>query len=402
MSGVRSLLAAFLRSRGAFERVGHLLGTELGEQERVLLSAIDEYYERDSGATSCDPDLISAAIGRTLANPKHQEQFKKLVQGLWETDTSAPNVVQDFIEVRRTAVGNRLATALAAGKGTADIAPLLSEYSEWAGKTDLGEQPEAQVAVAKSVTELVASRTREGGLLRVAPSSLNERLGGGLLRGHHLIVFARPEVGKTMVLINMACMFARQNLKVLYFSNEDPIDDLVMRAVNRLSDMDRASVIENPQEAEAAALSNGYANIGFRELTPGTPEEIERVAREYSADVIIIDQLRNLNTGDDNFVRALEKSASAVRTIGKRLNALVVSSTQAGDSASGKSVLEMGDVDSSNTGIPAQCDVLLGIGMSQDDEARGMRVFSLCKNKPGNNHEYFAVTVDPKLSKVSS
>jgi hypothetical protein len=42
------------------------------------------------------------------------------------------------------------------------------------------------------------------------------------------------------------------------------------------------------------------------------------------------------------------------------------------------------------------------VGMSPDDEARGMRVFSLCKNKPGGNHEYFAVTVSPKLSKVTS
>ena len=62
----------------------------------------------------------------------------------------------------------------------------------------------------------------------------------------------------------------------------------------------------------------------------------------------------------------------------------------------------MGDVDNSNTGIPAQADVMIGIGATSEDESQGRRVLSLPKNKRSGNHEYFAVNVDPQLSRVRS
>jgi KaiC/GvpD/RAD55 family RecA-like ATPase len=397
----KRILSALLKSRDAYERVGHLLGSDLGPQEVIILEAIKQYYERDPSATIVDPVLVAETIARTLPNPKHQTTFRNLVSGLWDSDVSAANVVADFIEVRRAAAGSKLATALAAGKPVVEVEPLLRDYSEWASKTEL-EELEVTVSVAKSIKDILAERRQAGGLIRVVPQALNDRLGGGLLRGHHLIVFARPETGKTLILINMASGFAKQGLKVLYCGNEDPLADLQTRMVCRMADMTRAEVEENQDEADARAFANGYGNVVFAELTPGTLQEIERLCEEHKPDVVIVDQLRNLNVGEDNFVRALEKAASGVRTIGKRQNCLLVSATQAGDSASGKSVLDMGDVDSSNTGIPAQCDVLLGAGMSGEDEARGIRVFSLCKNKPGNNHDYFPVSVEPAKSKVRS
>jgi hypothetical protein len=62
----------------------------------------------------------------------------------------------------------------------------------------------------------------------------------------------------------------------------------------------------------------------------------------------------------------------------------------------------MGDVDSSNTGIPAQADVMIGIGMSREDELNNRRVISLPKNKPGGNHDAFPVQVDLTKSRVFS
>lgn len=392
-------LASILKSRDAYVKIGDLL-TDLGPQEQLIMEGVKEYYDRDPAAQSVDAEVLCSALSRKLQNPKHQDTLSTIVRGLASSDASPQNVVADFIETRRGAAASRLATALAAGKGVEDVAPLLEEYEEWATKLELDDGQSTEVAVAKSVKELVAKRTSAGGLIPIAPSTLNERVGGGLLRGHHLIVFARPEVGKTMVLLNMACVMAREGLKVLYVSNEDPLDDIVMRSVCRLSDATRHEVMADPEGAEVTATERGYSRLVFAELAPGTPAEIEALVEEHRPDVVFIDQLRNLNVKEDNFVRALEKAASAVRNIGKRQGVLVVSATQAGDSASGKSVLDMGDVDNSNTGIPAQADVLLGVGMSPDDEARGMRVFSLCKNKPGGNHDYFTVNVEPAKSKV--
>jgi archaellum biogenesis ATPase FlaH len=391
-----------LQSRDAYERVGRLISEgDLSEQEKLILRHVNEYYSRDPEARRVDGGLLHAAICRELPNPKHHEQFGAAVQALFTLDVSPANVVQDFIEVRRQSVGARLATALASGKSAEDVRPLLDEYSEWAARATLDEG-DRELAVGRSVRELVEARTSKGGLVMVAPQALNARIGGGLLPGHHLILFARPEVGKTMVLINALAGFVKQGLRTLYIGNEDPLDDIIMRSVTRMADMTRAEVMDDPDKAEALAREAGYDHAIFASLSPGTLAEVEKLVVEHEPKVMIVDQLRNLNMKEDNFVRSLEKAAMGVRTIGKRHGVVVMSATQAGDSASGKSVLDMGDVDSSNTGIPAQADVLLGLGMSSEDEARGFRVFSLCKNKPGNNHEFFPVKVEPAKSYVRS
>lgn len=399
---VRNLLGSVLRSREAWERVGDLISDgDVSEQEKLILRHVAEYYERDPDAQRVDPDLLHNAICRELPNPKHHDQLGVVVRALSSLDVSPANVVQDFLEVRRTAVGNKLATAIAAGKSAEDIRPLLDEYAEWMARADVDEAGR-EIAFGMSVKDLVEARTRKGGLVMVAPQSLNTRIGGGLLPGHHLILFARPEVGKTMFLINAIAGFAKQGLRVLYVGNEDPLDDIILRAVTRMADMTRAEVMDDPEEADRRAREAGYDNIVFAGLSPGTLAEIEALIVEHEPQVLIVDQLRNLNVKEDNFVRALEKAAMGVRTLGKRHGVVVLSATQAGDSASGKSVLDMGDVDNSNTGIPAQADVLLGMGMSSEDEARGFRVLSLCKNKPGANHEFFPVKVEPGKSHIRS
>jgi hypothetical protein len=101
-------------------------------------------------------------------------------------------------------------------------------------------------------------------------------------------------------------------------------------------------------------------------------------------------------------VNQLEAAATAIRNIGKQANVLAVSVTQAGDSASDKLILDQGDVDFSNTGIPAQADLMVGIGVDAQHEAEGIRVFNLPKNKIGGVHEHFPVRIYTQLSRVVS
>ena len=116
--------------------------------------------------------------------------------------------------------------------------------------------------------------------------------------------------------------------------------------------------------------------------------------------MLVLDQLRNLNMKQDNYVLALEQAAKQARQWAKRYSCVVVSVTQAGDSAEGKSVLDMGDVDYSNTGIPAQADLMIGLGANKKNASRGEIVFNLPKNKISGKHEYFPVATDPTLSQL--
>jgi hypothetical protein len=360
---------------------------------------VREYYDRDPGATSVDTELLSGSISRSLSNPKHRETFETLVRSLGTADISPTNVLHDFKEVRRAAAGDRLASALAARADTEKVSALVDEYQKWDqfDVEDVRDTP----AKGRSITDLVVHQ-QEKGLIEIWPQSLNNRLDGGLLPGHHMLIFARPEMGKTMMLVNMMAGFLAQNLTVLYCGNEDPQDEIILRLVSRLTGMTRYEIFDDPDLADQLARESGYDNIVFADMAPGTPREIQRYVDEYDADVVLIDQLRNINVREDQFVQKLEKAATAARLIAKSSNVLVVSVTQAGDSATGKGPLDMGDVDSSNTGIPAQVDVMVGIGATPDDEATNRRILSLPKNKRSGRHEFWPVGVEPQLSKMRS
>jgi predicted ATP-dependent serine protease len=264
----------------------------------------------------------------------------------------------------------------------------------------LGEADAPEIRQGLPVEELIAESFTEDGLIEVWPPTLNARLDGGVKPGHHLIVFARPEMGKTMAVIEMMAGFVSQGLTVLYVGNEDPISDVNMRIVNRLSLMNKFEVLNNPVEADTKAREAGYDLLIMASLTPGTPREITALIEEHQPDVLVLDQLKNLNMLNDNKVLALEEAAQQARQWAKRYSCVVVSVTQAGDSASGKAILDMGDVDWSNTGIPGACDLIIGLGAAERNLQRGELVISLPKNKISGKHEYFAVLADPTLSQL--
>ena len=96
----------------------------------------------------------------------------------------------------------------------------------------------------------------------------------------------------------------------------------------------------------------------------------------------------------------LEKAATEARNLAKSRRVLVVSVTQAGDSATGKAVLGRGDVDSSNVGIPGQVDLMIGVGATSEQEKNNVRVLSFPKNKLSGRHEHFMINIDPLTSRV--
>lgn len=402
MSSERTLVAAALKSRKAFETLAPLIDTEtdFSEQTRIVWEHIGAYYDRDASAGRADAGLVASAVERALSNAKHRSMFRTIIEDLDRTEVSHENVVADFVAHKTHLAGSKLASALAAGKSPVDVGPLLEEYQKWAEATPEG--PERELFQGTSVGVLVRSSYGEGSRIRVAPDALNERVGGGLLRGHHMVIFARPEAGKTLMLVNMVAGFLRQGLRVLYVGNEDPLTDVALRVVSRVTGWTRYEIIDNPDEADQIARQQGYDNLILAGLSPGTPREIVALVKEFRPDVLVLDQVRNLNMKEENYTVKLEKACTFARQLGRKYKMLVVSATQAGDSADKKAVLEMGDVDFSNTGVQSTADVMVGIGLTPEDDAANRRVLSLPKNKPGANHSFFPVMIDPALSKMRS
>jgi KaiC/GvpD/RAD55 family RecA-like ATPase len=289
-----------------------------------------------------------------------------------------------------------MATAVSARRPAAEIEVLIGRYQ------DAIRPPETEAELELAWEGIVARRLTSAPRMKVF-RALNERLGGGLLPGHNVTVFGLVESGKSALALTLATGFAKRGHKVLYVGNEDPAPDLMVRAIQMTARKSREELMARPEEAERAALAEGVGNLYIRELAPGTLAEIERLVRKYSPAVLVVDQLRNIHaTKLDNYTQRLDAIAQGIRAIGKRYGLVTIGVTQAGDSARGRSVLDAGDVDSSNVGIPGAADVLIGIGSTEQLQRAGLRTLSLAKNKVSFRHENFTVRVCPNTGRMMS
>jgi hypothetical protein len=391
----RKIIAAAIADRNAYEAVidtGE--GDRLGEGLETVWSAVRDFYQRDPDAGKADPDVLRATLLGSSLNPKRGRQEAELLDSLLAEEVSVPNIRHLLRGQATDRAGMALAAALAGRKPQEEVYDLLEKYQEVTAEDD---EPEEDLGWTSAIDRGIDVGAR----MAVSPKTLNQYMRGGLLPGHNVTIFGRPESGKTALAITMACGFARRGFRVLYIGNEDPIQDLMLRAVCNLSNKTADEVAADPEGAEALALERGALNLIMRELAPGSIREIEAMCRKYKPDVLFIDQLRNIKSGkSDNYTQLLDQNAQAIRAIGKRNGCATVSVTQAGDSASGRPVLDMGDVDSSNTGIPAAADVMIGVGVTQALDAAGQRMLSLCKNKLGYVKPSFPVQLDVFRSKM--
>lgn len=393
------VLASCVQSRDAFQLVAdHVLRDDLSEQGWIIWQGVCNYYDSDTTAARVDTAILGDQVARGIAVDKHKEVFVRLCETLGEFDVSPANVVSDLIDTKKEVLEHKLGAAFAAKQDTRE---LLDEYERLCELKDFEDDDKPEIRQGLSVEDLVNTGFTEENLITIMPEPLNDRLEGGVKPGHHIVLFARPEMGKTMMVIEMIAGFLGQGLKVLYVGNEDPINDINMRVVNRLSGMTKLQVLNKPREADRKAREVGYENLVMYSAAPGTKREITALIESVQPHVLVIDQLRNIDMNDENYVLALEKAAKAARQWAKRYSCVVVSVTQAGDSADRKNVLDLGDVDFSNTGIPAQADVMVGLGANDQLKQRGEICISLPKNKVSGRHEYFTVLAQPQLSKVT-
>jgi hypothetical protein len=166
--------------------------------------------------------------------------------------------------------------------------------------------------------------------------------------------------------------------------------------------MAREERLKNPKLAYETLVKNGYKNITFIPIHPGSLSEITRHVSRIKPSWIIVDQIRNLNVGAETRVNQLEQAAQGIRNIAKKYDLVGISVTQAGDSADQKLVLTMGDIDFSNTGIPATADLMIGVGVNDEFERQGMVMLSLPKNKLTGKHEHDQFRINKDLSRIES
>lgn len=399
----KELLACALTSREDYTLILNYINTKsasYSKEFQVLIARVGEYYDRDKAATNVASDVLKALITETIRSEKMSDRLTGFVDEAVGTAASVANVRGVILAAKRQEAADKLSVLLASGEHE-KAKDVLAEYTELLGKESLDDD-EDDILHCVDVAQLMEEEYDPTNVITIYPTTLNDRLDAGARRGHHIIIYGRPNKGKSAFCINLGSGVAYQGKRVLHLINEDRGKDIYLRYVSNLAGRTKQQVRDNPEESQAIAMERGLENVMVKDIKPGTPDQIKAMIKKYEPDVVIVDQLRNLQVKADSRVNQLESAATAMRNIGKECNVLMVSVTQAGDSARDKLILDDGDIDFSNTGIPAQADLLLGIGYDPDHEARDMRVISVVKNKIGGVEDHFPVKINRPLSRYAN
>lgn len=392
MQREKRIISAIVNDRSAYDFISSIMDEDdFSPEGWILASAVRKYYDTDTEAESVDREWLSDDL--THEYPRQREIFQALVRTL--EPVSVPNIMQEFRRLKKDAAASHLAEALVSR--SADVDKYLEKYQYYKEHEIIDED---DFYIDSDLDDILAV-IHPDNLIRVIPECLNERLDGGLQPGNQVAIYAPTEVGKTMVSINMAAGFCNAGRRVLYCGNEDPAKSMLLRFYSRFSGMNKHEIMADPSEARRRAAENGYGNLVFYEMQPGSVFDVKRAIEKYEPEIVFIDQMANMETAA-SFSKTEKNEYLSVkfREIAKKYNIVSVLVHQASADAYGKLRLEKNDMYYSNVGVQGQMDVMIGVGMDDMYEMNNQRMLCLTKNKLSGNHDSFPVAVDPGINKV--
>ena len=219
-----------------------------------------------------------------------------------------------------------------------------------------------------------------------------------------MIVFARPEVGKTAFWVSLVAGpkgFAEQGAAVHAFINEEPAVRTQMRAINCFTGLNKEQVSEDiPKTHEEWKRIKD--NIKMIDTVDWTIQDIDSHCEKYKPDVVVIDQLDKINVSGtyartDEKLRAVYTSA---REIAKRRDCVVIAISQASAEAHDRDHISFNMMENSKTGKAAEADLIIGIGnRTSNDPTNITRILNVSKNKITGWHGDPAVEIDRYISR---
>lgn len=400
------ILNAFLVGREYYDKiVDHINPKDYSQETELLIGAIGRYYAKDPNAGSVDVDLLLEQVSVELKNDKHRPIFQRILDNARNCETSAPNVEQLIISIKRKEAAEKLSTALVNGKYD-DADAYMEDYRHLRSVDSLDEalgKEGIKVVPSQRASEMIAQETAQGpsrGFIKVYPKVLGMRLDDGIVPGTHIVVYGVPEIGKSALAISIACGFLRQGLPGLYIENEEAVIKTRERFRSNLSKMDKWEIRADPNWADDVAFENGFGLATFVDAAGESFRDIEDLIAEFKPKWFVVNQIHNVYVKAENEVLRRERAAQNVRRLAKKYGAIGISVTQADDSADGVPFLAANNVYFNNTGIPGSADIMIGVGADPGMLERGERGISLPKNKVNDNHDQFIVRLIPQLSRI--
>ena len=229
----------------------------------------------------------------------------------------------------------------------------------------------------------------------------------GVGDGNLVIIFARPEAGKTAFWVNLVSGvdgFASQGAKVCALINEEPAVRTQMRLINAHTGMTFDEIRADKVEANRR-WAEIRKNIKILDTVDWSLDSVDEFVQKEKPDILVVDQLDKVNV-KGSFARTDEKLRAiytGAREIAKRNNCCVVAVSQASADGHGKFDLTFDMMEGSKTGKAAEADVIIGVGHRDKlDTDERVRSLAISKNKITGWHGQLHCTIVPELSRYNA
>jgi hypothetical protein len=366
--------------------------TTFTDRGKGLWAVLSDHYEADTQLDAAHMPVLRQQLAQRY--PRLEEDYTALLDSMDEAPPVG-NLINVLVTGRKESLERDMAMALVEGSH-ATFEALLSDYRAAEELFSISD-----TLVGTELTDLLAVQ-EAGNRIPIGPDQLNQAIRGGVLPGHNVLFFGRPEIGKSAAALGALTRAAGAGYRAGYWENEDPLPTTQLRAVQAICNATEDEVRVNAGRYRDTLERAGYFDrMFFRESPDGTIAEIEAWVEKEQLDLVIINQMVNLRTQADNRVLELSNIARGQRALAKRQGCAVIGVAQAGESAIGRSTLRLADLEWSNTGVQATLDLMIGVGANEELEMAGQRIYSLCKNKLGGTHDHLMITFDKTRSYTS-
>ena len=228
----------------------------------------------------------------------------------------------------------------------------------------------------------------------------------GLGPSEFMIIFARPETGKSALAVSLCSApdgFCQQGAKVLYIGNEEATRRTKLRAIQSFTGMTTTDIQANPDLA-----SSRYLAIRDRLIMKDAQEWDMTMLDGYVArikpDILVVDQLDKVNIsgqfgGTHEKLREIYRQA---RELAKRHECGIIAVSQASAEAEGRVRLDFSMMENSRTGKAAEADLICGVGKSSGEDDDGpdpTRFLQISKNKLSGWHGQIICNLQAEITR---
>jgi replicative DNA helicase len=359
------------------------------------------HEDSDSDLSISEVSSLHMDVYNPATTRAKRENFDALVKEIKELDLPNENIATNIIRaLYKRRIANKiavLATEIYNGKDS-DFSEIKKELEVSFDDTD----KDVYEYITSDVDSLI-EKLNDNTKWKFNLGGLKENV-NGVGEGNLVIIFARPESGKTAFWINLVAGidgFASQGAKVCALINEEPAIRTQMRLINAHAGMTFDEIRADMTTAKEKWTEVKH-NINILDTVDWSLDEVDEFVQKEKPDILIIDQLDKVNV-KGNFARTDEKLRAiytGAREIAKRNNCCVIAISQASADGHGKIELTFDMMEGSKTGKAAEADLIIGVGCAthQGREENARNVY-ISKNKITGYHGLINCMINPELSR---